>query len=96
MNYYCYILSNLDNNRTYIGITNNLTKRLLKHNSKKGAKATRTSCTWYYNTVVGMFDKSNALSFEYEWKHTKCGLENKIDKLNKMLNIYNDIQKLKI
>jgi len=39
MNWYCYILKCRDNSY-YTGITNNLSKRLEKHNQSKGAKYT--------------------------------------------------------
>ena len=41
-NYVVYLLVNTDNNRTYVGITNNSTRRLRQHNSeiKGGARYT--------------------------------------------------------
>ena len=43
MVYYVYFIKTLDYNRfkTYVGYTNNLNKRLEKHNSNLGAKSTR-------------------------------------------------------
>ena len=43
MNYYVYVLKSDKKSRviTYVGYTNNLKKRLILHNSGKGAKFTR-------------------------------------------------------
>ena len=42
MDYYCYFLYNVSNKKNYIGITNNVTRRLRQHNKeiKGGAKYT--------------------------------------------------------
>ncbi|ARF09955.1 GIY-YIG nuclease [Indivirus ILV1] len=92
MPYYCYLLYSTKKKRTYIGITNNLQKRLKKHNSHKGAKSTHTAIDWFYHTIVGEFiDRGSAQSFEWHWKHiinykkkcvkTKTGLINKMRRL---------------
>lgn len=97
MEYYCYLLSNSEG-CTYIGMTNNLEKRLKKHNGlvDGGAKATRRSNNWKYEHIVGRFDRSSALTFEWYWKHyrsntgrwykTKSGVVNKIMRLNLLLS----------
>ena len=43
MNYFVYILINIDKKPffTYVGYTSNLNKRLILHNTSKGAKFTR-------------------------------------------------------
>ena len=43
MPYFVYIIKTLDHfkNKTYVGYTNDLDKRLKKHNKNKGAKSTR-------------------------------------------------------
>ena len=43
MGFYVYMLRCISDkvNKTYVGYTNNLTLRLIKHNLSKGAKATR-------------------------------------------------------
>ena len=43
MTYYVYMLKTVSGfkNKTYVGYTNNLESRLKKHNSNKGAKATK-------------------------------------------------------
>ena len=80
MSYYCYLI--ICENRTYIGITNNLKKRIDKHNGKLkgGAKSTRckeNSKSWEYYKIVGKFNsKSEAMRFEWYWKHTKNNKNN--------------------
>ena len=43
MSYYVYLIQSVGTkkNKTYVGYTNNLTKRLFLHNNNKGAKSTR-------------------------------------------------------
>lgn len=75
-NYNCYLLVN-ENNRTYIGITNNLEKRLKKHNNGTGAKSTRMYKNWRYEIIIRNLTKSDALKIEYKWKQEK-GIINRI------------------
>ncbi len=92
MDWYCYFIVE-DGQRTYIGITNNLIKRIGIHNSKDSAKSTRSGKNWRYHTVIGGFNKSQAASFEWYWKHkfTKkwvrnpAGLNNKMNRLIELL-----------
>lgn len=64
----CYLLQSLDSNRTYIGATNNLFKRINMHNSGKGAKYTRGQ-TWMPVLIVkGFINKNSCLSFEKGWQ----------------------------
>lgn len=69
--FYCYLL--LSQRATYIGYTTNLARRLRQHNSELvgGARATRKhSGTWrMHAAVTGFRTASEALSFEYYWKH---------------------------
>ena len=92
MDYHCYLIVYKENDcikRTYIGITNNLNKRIKQHNGliSGGAKSTRCSNEWYYHTIVSNFkNKGEALSFEYNWKkYSRAGIDNKIKQLNKIL-----------
>lgn len=81
--YYCYLLTSYK--RTYIGITNNLDRRIRQHNNiiKGGAKCTRGRI-WLYHIIVANFTKSEALKFEYRWKRAK-NLNNRIKKLVELL-----------
>ena len=91
MSYCCYLIAFTENGtikRTYIGITNNLERRLKQHNGilKGGAKSTKCSKAWFYHTVVSNFkDKGEALSFEWYWKHSKSRIDNKTKQLHEML-----------
>jgi len=51
-------------NKTYVGYTVNLKNRLSKHNSSKGAKATR-GYKWKVIFSKKFKFKTNALSYEY-------------------------------
>ena len=53
--------------KTYIGYTINLKSRLNKHNSSKGAKATK-GYKWKIIYKKRFLSKSKALSFEYNLK----------------------------
>lgn len=67
-NWICYLLQSLDNGHTYIGSTNNLEKRLSKHNEGKGAKRTRGN-KWIPIIFISGFNNKNAcLSFEKGWQ----------------------------
>ena len=72
--YLVYVLANLDNNRTYVGCTNNPDRRIRQHNQviQGGAKATKCSRTWRYMVQVrGFTTRSDALSFEWHCKRKK-------------------------
>ena len=69
MSYYVYMLRNITNNKkkTYVGYTNNLKKRVIKHNSNKGAKSTK-GYKWELIFKKKFLLKSNAMSYEYKLK----------------------------
>ena len=69
MVYYVYLIKTLENypKKTYVGFTNNLNKRLEKHNSNLGAKSTR-GYKWEFVYKKKFYSKSKALSFEYKLK----------------------------
>ena len=58
------------NNKTYVGFTTNYKKRLLKHNSGKGAKSTK-GYKWILIYKKLFFSKSKALKFEYQLKKNR-------------------------
>ncbi len=69
MFYYVYMLKNICQNKkkTYVGYTNNLHKRLRKHNSNVGAKSTR-GYKWMIIFKKKFLSKSIAMSYEYNLK----------------------------
>lgn len=96
MSYYCYLI--ISNNNTYIGVTNNLSNRIKKHNGliKGGAKSTRICKGWSYHTVLwGFKNKKDVMRFEWYWKHqinknnkwvsTKPGINHKMSRLLDLL-----------
>ena len=54
-------------NKTYVGYTNNLELRIQKHNSNKGAKATK-GYKWLLIYNKKFKSKNEAMSFEYRLK----------------------------
>ncbi len=69
MYHYVYILKTIDGylNKTYVGYSTDIFSRLKKHNSSKGAKATR-GYKWKIIYKKRFLSKSRALSFEYRLK----------------------------
>ena len=72
MYYYVYMLKSITIgvNRTYVGYTNNLNSRLLKHNTNKGAKATR-GYQWEIIFKKRFLLKNEAMSYEYLLKKNR-------------------------
>jgi len=56
--------------KTYVGYTNNIEKRLEKHNSNKGAKSTK-GYKWIVIFSKKFKSKNDAMSFEYKLKKDK-------------------------
>jgi putative endonuclease len=56
--------------KTYVGYTNNVEKRLEKHNSNKGAKSTK-GYKWLLIYSKKFKNKNEAMSFEYKLKNNK-------------------------
>ncbi len=86
MVYYVYLIKTLDGflNKSYVGFTNNIEKRLNKHNSNLGARSTR-GYKWEVIYKKRFYSKNKALSFEYKLKKDK----------NERLRILNDFKKKK-
>ena len=92
MPYSCYLLT--DGKTSYIGYTSQpIDKRLEQHNRKRpgGAKATakfhgQGEIVGY---VTGFASKSEAMQFEYAWKHSKpkaVGVEQRIQRAIKLIH----------
>ena len=84
MIYYVYLIisKKLNKYRSYVGYTNNINKRILLHNSSKGAKFTRGN-KWKLIYVKKYYEKSTAMQEEYKLKKNYL-LRNKIK--NEYLN----------
>ncbi|KDP43613.1 hypothetical protein JCGZ_16900 [Jatropha curcas] len=57
--------------KTYVGVTNNFSRRLKQHNGdlKGGAKASRAGRPWICACLIqGFSDQSEACEFESKWK----------------------------
>tara|TARA_B100001057_G_scaffold476974_1_gene545667 strand:- start:1849 stop:2082 length:234 start_codon:yes stop_codon:yes gene_type:complete len=57
-------------NKTYVGFSKDIKSRLNKHNSNKGAKATR-GYKWILIYKKRFKSKSEAMSYEYKLKKNK-------------------------
>ena len=70
MDYYVYLLlaKSKNSNISYVGYTNDLIKRLKKHNSSKGAKFTKGR-KWKIIYSKKYHNKSMALKEEYNLKN---------------------------
>ena len=78
MIYYVYLIisKKLNKYRSYVGYTNNINRRILLHNSSKGAKFTRGN-KWKLIYLKKYNDKSTAMREEYKLKKNYL-LRNKI------------------
>ena len=76
--YFVYLIVTKKNNKTisYVVYTSNITKRLIDHNSSKGAKATRGK-QWEYAYLKRYTVKSDAMKGEFKLKKN-YKLRNKI------------------
>ena len=84
MVYFVYLIKTTKGylNKSYVGYTNNILKRLVKHNSNQGAKATK-GYKWELIYKKKFYFKNKALSFEYKLKKDR----------NERSKIINDFKK---
>ena len=84
MVYYVYLIKTLKGylNKSYVGYTNDLQKRLNKHNTNQGARSTK-GYKWQIVYKKRFYSKKKALSFEYKLKKDR----------NKRLILLNDFKK---
>lgn len=74
MRTYVYILqSTINCNKSYVGVSNDLTRRLQQHNGEKsgGARFTRSCRPWSFFAVFRLKNRHDALSMEWKIKHKK-------------------------
>ena len=69
MYYFTYMLKSITpgTKKTYVGYTDNIDKRLVKHNSNKGAKSTK-GYKWLLIYSKKFLTKNEAMSYEYKLK----------------------------
>ena len=71
----CYLLKSVDSNKTYVGATNDLFKRLNDHcginGQSRGAKYTKGEMWYVILYVEGFRSKIECLSFEYQFKRMR-------------------------
>ena len=84
MVYYVYLIKTLDEypNKSYVGYTNNLKKRLSDHNNSKGAKSTKGH-KWELIYKKKFISKSEAMSYEYHLKNNRKLRKEILNKENK-------------
>ena len=73
MYFYVYLICTKNNNNrliSYVGYTNNIKNRIIKHNSSKGAKFTRGK-KWKLLFKKKFLTKSEAMKYEYMLKKDK-------------------------
>ena len=72
MYYFTYMLKSITpgTKKTYVGYTDNIDKRLAKHNSNKGAKSTK-GYKWVLIFKRKFKTKNLAMSFEYKLKNNR-------------------------
>jgi len=70
--YFVYMLKTISSkyNKTYVGYTNNLAKRIKLHNMGKGAKSTK-GFNWKIIFKKRFKNKSLAMIYEYKLKNDK-------------------------
>ncbi len=84
MVYYVYLIKTVNGflNKSYVGYTNDLKKRLDKHNTNSGARSTK-GYKWEIVYKKRFYSKNKALSFEYTLKKDR----------NERLKLLNDFKK---
>jgi putative endonuclease len=71
---YVYILVSLQNNkRTYVGVTDNLQRRIRQHNGflAGGARYTKSCRPWKIDSIFQLLSRRDALSLEWNIKHRR-------------------------
>lgn len=92
--YFVYLLQEIDGNRTYVGFTSDLERRLKQHNGimKGGAKSTRGRQWKIHSYISGILDMKKGLQLEWRIKHPYgkkkiSGIEKRLEVINYVLNL---------
>jgi len=90
--YYVYILTNKFRTTFYIGVTNNLSKRILEHNEKRGSVFTKKynlNSLIYYEEFTSIHEAISREKQLKNWKREwKLNLIKEINPTLKDLNIF--------
>ena len=72
MPYFVYMIKTLNNfrSKTYVGYTKNISLRINKHNTNKGAKSTK-GYLWKLIYKRRFLKKKEAMSYEYKLKNDR-------------------------
>lgn len=73
MTWFCYLLFSKNTNRTYVGATVDISRRLRQHNGELsgGAKRTSSGRPWKVVALVTVGDKIPALKLEWKLKRAR-------------------------
>ena len=84
MYYFTYMIKSITpgTKKTYVGYTNNIQNRIIKHNSNKGAKSTK-GYKWLLIYSKKFKTKNEAMSYEYKLKNNKLLRKEILKKSNK-------------
>ena len=95
---YVYVLLSTPTGKTYIGVTNNLERRLKQHNgiAKGGARYTSNYSPWTFNAVFLLKNRHDALSLEWKAKHRVSsndgpGIQGKINRIIRLSSQYTGV-----
>jgi predicted GIY-YIG superfamily endonuclease len=91
--YVCYLLVSESSNKTYIGITNHLSRRIRQHNGEcsGGAKYTCQSRPWKVYGYVSGFGENKSLVLKFEWRWKYLSRKEKGEPLQKRINAVNKL-----
>jgi putative endonuclease len=101
LDYVVYLLVNTSNNKTYVGSTNNTTRRIRQHNGElvggaKYTKLNKDNGQWLFYGMIKNLHKRQALSLEkkIQIKSRKLSgkpIERRLKAFNSILNEYNEL-----
>lgn len=83
MSIWCAYLLECADGTYYIGSTNDVAKRIVKHNAGKGARYTRGRTPVKVMKVIECGSKSEALRLEARWKKEPRDMKTKFEKETK-------------
>jgi len=89
---YC-LQSTVNIKRTYIGCTNNRTRRIRQHNGEitGGARMTRSNRPWRYAFYASGLTKREALQLEWAMKHKRAsgcsGLQGRLKTYSRLMKL---------